>query len=857
MEQSKPTSESMALKKSISSFVRADLIFPVLSIVIFCILYIFQPVSNPQWFALIPIFTFFYFYVPILFWLAFLTCWSFLYGQFHYGSFSFFHSLPQIKYLHILLFTGGAFLLFYFLRPYLFSLPLVTLLRKMGFIPNISRTEREALDSGTVWVEKEFFKGKPRFRTLFNQPFPHLSQEEEQFLNQKTTELCDLCDEWETTSKKRIPNRVEDFVKNNHFLGMIIPKKYKGLEFSPNGHAHVIRRIASVDIATGIFVMVPNSLGPGELILSYGTQEQKEKYLTNLAEGKEIPCFGLTEPQAGSDAGSIVSEGILFKGEDGRLKIRLTWNKRWISLSAIASVLGIAFKLKDPDNLLKQGTNLGTTCALVSSSLPGIKRGLFHDPMGIPFYNAPIEGKDVVIDAEQDIIGGLSQIGNGWKMLMECLGIGRGISLPALSVGVGKRMSYLVGHYARIRKQFGVPIGRFEGVEDPLCRIAGITHLMESTQNYTLSALNQGLNPPVATAITKYNVTELGREIAIDGMDVMGGAGLTLGPRNVIATIYKSLPISITVEGANILTRSLIIYGQGALRAHPYAYQEIKALEGNDFKKFDNVFWKHLYQIICNTISLSILSVTRGYSHISFPYLGRGHRYIQKIALTSAIFSWLTNFAIFFFGAKLKIKEKITGRFADMLSFQYIAVALLWNWYKKGRPKDEWILVKWGLDYSFHQIQKSIEGITSNFHFPFIGTLMKTILYFLFRINSLGSPPSDKLSQKIARKLLDDDKFRNELTKGLHIPKDPEHQLQRIKKAYDSVKRSEQIFRKIKNCIKKGELPKKRPRLLFDVALEKGIISKEEYNNVNQSEKDRWDAIQVDSFTEEEYLRNH
>lgn len=842
--------------KNLKSIFKADILFPFLSILIFYALWMRTPFFDSYWFILFPVIVLLYYYASLLLWLWFLAFFSLSYSTVNPNSIFIFDSIPYLQGFHFLLCCIFIFGFFYFLRPYIISKPLVTLLRNLGFIPNISPTEREALDSGAVWIEKEFFKGKPSFRTLFNQPFPYLSKEEKEFLDKDTEALCDLCNEWETLSKKKIPDRVLKFIRENRFLGMVIPKKYKGLEFSPAGHAHIIRKIASVDMSSAIFTMVPNSLGPAELLLAYGTQKQKDKFLSRLAEGKDIPCFGLTEPQAGSDANAINSEGILFKGDDGRLKIKLNWNKRWISLSSIASVLGIAFKLKDPENFLGKGEDVGITCALVSDKTPGVKKGLLHDPMGIPFFNAPIQGENVIVDAEETIIGGVSQAGNGWKMLMECLGIGRGISLPALNVGIGKKITYLTGHYARIRNQFGIPIGRFEGVEDPLSRIAGWSYLCEATQNYTLSALNQGLNPPVATAITKYNVTELGRKITIDGMDIMGGAGLTLGPRNNIAIVYKSLPISITVEGANILTRTLIIYGQGALRAHPYAYKEIKALEENNFKDFDQVFWKHLYQIACNTVSASLLYLTRGYLHITFPYVGRGHRYIQKLAFSSALFSWLTNISIFLFGSKLKFKEKLTGRFADMLSYQYIATALLWNWYKKGRPKEEWILVRWGMDYSFNQIQKASEGILLNFDFPVYGLFMKKIMYFLLRINPISAGPADSLSKKISKKLLDDTEFRDNLTDGLYVPKDPEHQFQKLKKAYDLIKNSEQATRKIKNAIKSKKLPKQRVPSLLDKALAENIISKNEYESIKNSGKARWDAIQVDAFTEEEYYRN-
>jgi len=824
--------------------------WPLLILILFTVAYPLVPISLRLWIFALPILTFFYFQASLVFWFVFLLVYSYFYGEFYYPSLNRDTLWPEsIRHLWLFTYVSGIYIVFHLWRPYVVSFPLVKLLRHLGFAPKISQTEREALDAGAIWVEKEYFKGQPNFKTLFSQPFPKLTPEETHFLNKDTAQLCDISDEWKTIKTKRIPKEVEDVLKQKKFFGMIIPKKYQGLEFSPLANARIIEKITSANLPVAIMTMVPNSLGPAELLLNYGTQEQKDKYLQNLAEGKDIPCFGLTEPQAGSDASSIISEGLLFKGQDGRLKIKLNWNKRWITLSSIATLLGVAFKLKDPDHLFSNQDELGITCALIPAHTMGVQRGLYHDPMGIPFYNAPMKGHNVIIDAEEAIIGGLKQAGQGWKMLMECLVAGRGISLPSLATGASKRIAWVVSHHTRIRKQFGVPIGKFEGIEAPLSRIAGLNYLISACQNYTLSALHQGIHPPIITAITKYNTTELARQISIDGMDIMGGAGLTLGPKNKIGNLYRSLPIAITVEGANILTRTLIIYGQGSLRAHPYAYKEITALEQNDFQSFDKVLWKHLYQIICNSIRMVILSLTRGYLHISLHYIGKGHRYMQKLAWSAALFSWLTNIALFVFGAKLKVKGHLTGRFADMLSYQYMATSVLWNWQKKGCKPTHWHVVCWSLDYCFYQIQISLENILSNIKIP----VLRHILYFVLRLNSIGAPPNDKISKKVVKAFLEDQEFRLALTENMHIPQNPKDHIHTLKKAYELVCQSEQTIKNIKQAIKKKKLPKKRIKFVMKEALSKHIITQIEFDNLQIAEEARLAAIQVDAFTKEEY----
>ncbi len=826
--------------------------WPLFFLILFTITYPLVPTSLRPWTLALPIISFFYFHASLIFWFLLLFFYSYFYGEFYYDDLIMKYNIwpEDLKHLWLFVYLSGVYIAFTILRVYFISFFIVKLLRYLGFTPKISQTEREALDAGVVWMEKEYFSGRPSFKTLFSQPFPKLTEDETTFLKNETDLLCNTSSEWEIIKNKTIPDEVEEILKNKKFFGMIIPKKYDGLAFSPLGNSRVIEKISSANLPVAIVTMVPNSLGPAELLLNYGTEEQRSKYLKNLAKGQEIPCFGLTEPQAGSDASSINSDGILFKGEDHRLKIKLNWNKRWITLSSKATLLGIAFKLKDPEHLLSNQEDLGITCALVPADTPGVKRGYHHDPMGIPFYNAPMQGHDVIVDAEETIIGGIKQVGKGWKMLMECLVVGRGISLPSLSAGTSKKVSWVVGHHARVRKQFGLPIGKFEGIEESLARIAGLTYIISANQNYTLSALNQGIHPPIITAITKYNSTEWARQVSLDGMDVMGGAGLTLGPRNMIGNLYKSLPIAITVEGANILTRTLIIYGQGSLRAHPYAYKEIKALEDNNFKSFDKVLWKHLYQIICNSVSMIILSFTRGYFHISLKYLGKEHRYIQKIAWSSALFSWLTNIILFVFGAKLKIKGHLTGRFADLLSYQYTATALIWNWQKKGRNPSEWLIVRWGLDYCFYKIQISLENILHNLNLPII----KHLLFFLLRINSIGSAPKDKISKQVVESFLEDQEFCQILTENLHIPKDSNHQMQKLKRAYDLVKQSEETIKSIKRAIKKKKLPKKRVKFVMKEALDAGVISQKEFDNLKIAEEARWEAIQVDAFTKEEYL---
>ena len=724
-----------------------------------------------------------------------------------------------------------------------------------GVLPAISETEKVALEAGVVWAESDLFSGKPNFGNLMKEPYPELTAEEKAFLNGPCDELCEMINDWEIWKNRAVPDHVMQFVKDKGFFGMIIPKEYGGLGFSALCHSEVVMRVSSRSLAVGVTVMVPNSLGPGELLIHYGTDEQKNKYLPLLAKGKEVPCFGLTEPGAGSDAGAITSEGILFKGDDGEIYIRLNWRKRWITLAAISTLIGLAFKLKDPQNLLGKGEDLGITAALIPSSTKGVEIGRRHDPLGVPFYNCPTEGHDVVIKAKDAIVGGLDGAGKGWKMLMECLAAGRGVSLPAQATA-GVKLSFRVcSAHAAIRKQFGVAIGKFEGVEEPMARIGSAAYYIEAMRKYTLSALDQGIKPPVITAIAKYNGTEVGRRCVNDAMDILGGTGISMGPKNLLAIPYIAQPIGITVEGANILTRTLIVFGQGALRAHPFAFKEVAAVEKNDLKAFDAAFWGHIGHITRNTFRSVILSVTRGYIG-SRGYGGPVGRHFQKLAWASASFAIMADMGMGLLGGKLKFKEKLTGRYADYLSWMYIGTAVLRRWEAEGRRREDLPYVHYSMMVVFSEIQKAIDGIFANFDVPLLGWFFKGPLQFWSGLNKFSELPLDWMGHKVSTLMMADTEQRHRMTEGIYMPKESsskEERLVLLEKAFTVIKRSEEIDRRIRDAVKSKRIAKIKGPKLIDEALAKGVITAAEKTDLLKAEELRWQSIQVDDFSEDEY----
>lgn len=739
------------------------------------------------------------------------------------------------------------------IRQFVMTWPVMRVMQIMELMPKISATERTALEAGVVWMEAELFSGKPDLKKMLDQPPAKLSPEEQSFLDNECEELCKMIDDYEMFKTKELPADVFDYMKKKGFLGLIIPKQYGGHGFSPAANSAIVQKISSRSIGAVIYVMVPNSLGPAELLNHYGTDAQKNKYLPRLAKGDEIPCFGLTEPTAGSDAASILSEGVLFKGPDGELYIRLNWRKRWITLAAISTLIGLAFRLRDPDNLLGRGQDVGITTALIPSNLAGVMIGKRHDPLGIPFHNCPTEGRDVVIKAEDAIIGGLAKAGHGWQMLMECLGAGRGISLPAQAAGGTKLCTRVTSNHATIRKQFGISIGKFEGIEEPLARIAGYTYLTEALRRYVLSALNQHISPPVVTAMAKYTATEIARKTINDAMDVVGGAGISMGPRNVLATGYIGMPISITVEGANILTRTLMIFGQGALRAHPYAFKEVEAIEKNDLKAFDRVFWAHIGHIIRNTVRALLLSFSRG-RFGSSPVSGPTKKYWKMLSWSSASFAILADLAMGLLGGQLKIKEKLTGRFADIMSWMFIGASVLKRWEDDGRPAEDLAMVQYSMHLTFHNIQEAFDGIYSNLDVPLVGRLFRGPVRWWSRVNVMASTPRDSLTHKVASLMLSSNDVRDRLTTGIYMPTTAGESLARLEKTYQTVKQAEAVDKKIRDGIKSKKMAKVKGPAAIDEALKAGVITKEEFHIITESEKMRLDAIQVDEFYESDYV---
>lgn len=732
------------------------------------------------------------------------------------------------------------------LRKSLITSPIVNLIKKMGAVPKVSETEEIALRAGTNWIETDLFSGKPDFKKIMNEPYPELSKAEQAYMDNQVEKVCEMTSDWEIFSQRDMSKKVWDYMKKEGFFGMIIPKKYGGLGFSALGHSAVVSKLATRSQVLAISTMVPNSLGPAELLMRYGTEKQRKHYLPRLADGRELPCFALTEPQAGSDAASIQSSGTVFKDKDGKIKIKLNFEKRYITLGAVATVLGLAFRLYDPKKLLGDVEDIGITCALVPHNTKGVKLGRRHDPMGVPFINSPVSGKNVVIGID-DVIGSKDGLGKGWLMLMECLAVGRGISLPSTSAGGAKMVSRVVSDYGMIRKQFGLSIGKFEAIEEPIARIAGYTYMIESMRKFVAGAVDRGAKPAVTNAIAKYHSTEKFREIINDGMDVLAGAAIIRGPRNLMAHAYYGTPVGITVEGANIMTRGLIQFGQGAVRCHPYSYNEMKALIDNDLDAFDKNFWAHIGHLVRNKTRSFVLSVTRGWAHIP-TQTGLAGKYERKLAWSSARFAFLADVALALFGASVKRRETINSRFGDVHSYMLMASCVMRRYDAEGENKEDAIAAKWALDYCFEEINKAFVGLYENMHPMF------KIHALLARLNPIGFGNSDKSSQKLAKTLLDDSELRKNLTKEIFLPKDENEHMNKLERGFAMIHETDQIVLKIKDAIKAKELPKAAIGNLIDQAKEQKIITAKEAKTLAEAGELWHDAIMVDSWEIDDYL---
>ncbi len=721
-----------------------------------------------------------------------------------------------------------------------------------AFMPSMSETERDALHAGTVWWDAELFSGAPRWRRLLSVPAPTLSSEEREFLEGPVEELCRMIDDWEITHELHdLPPEVWRFVREQGFLGMIIPKKYGGLEFSALAHSSVVTKLASRSIAVAVTVMVPNSLGPAELLLHYGTEEQKDRYLPRLAHGEEIPCFALTSAEAGSDAGAMPDKGVVCKAAFGTQKevlgIRVSWRKRYITLAPVATVLGLAFKLFDPEHLLGEREDLGITAALIPAATPGVMIGRRHDPLGVPFQNGPTSGDDVFIPIDW-VIGGRDGVGQGWRMVMERLAAGRGISLPALGTAGAKVASRATGAYARVRRQFKLPIGRFEGVEEALARIAGTTYMMDAARTLTAQAVDLGEKPSVISAIVKYHLTEQMRRVINDAMDVHGGSGICLGPRNVLARAYQGLPIPITVEGANIMTRSLIIYGQGAIRCHPYVLQEMQAVTDPDrlraSKTFDKAVFGHAGLVISNATRALLLGLT-GARLARVPATGRTRRYYQQLTRMSAAFALTSDVAMLLLGGALKRKEKLSGRLGDVLSYMYLASAALKRFEDQGRPQADLVLVKWVCEDALYRMQQALDGVIRNFPDRTAAWLLRRLVFPLgrrFRV------PSDRLGHKVASLLLAPSAARDRLTDGMYVPQDVHDPIGRLEDALPKVIAAEPLERRLTRALESAAFVTRDHDALVRAALERGAIDEGEAATLLAALAAREQVIQVDDF---------
>ena len=727
--------------------------------------------------------------------------------------------------------------------------PLLRQFRKV--MPPMSRTEQEALEAGSVWWDRELFTGKPDWQRLSHVPAPGLTRAEQAFLDGPTQRLCELLDDWRITHQEQdLPPAVWEFLKRERFFAMILPEAYGGLGFSALAHSNVVMKIASRSIAAAVTVMVPNSLGPGKLLLHYGTERQKAWYLPRLADGREIPCFALTGPEAGSDAGSIPDRGVVAYGEfEGRriLGIRLNWEKRYITLGPVATVIGLAFKLYDPAHHLGEREELGITCALIPRDTPGVHIGQRHLPLNIPFQNGPNRGENVFIPFDW-LIGGRERIGQGWRMLVESLAEGRGISLPALATGAGKAACRYTGAYAAIRKQFSLPIGRFEGVQEALARIAGLSYQMEAARLLTLSALDVGEKPSVITAIVKYHLTERYRKVINDAMDIQGGSGICLGPSNLIGRIYQATPIAITVEGANILTRSMIIFGQGAVRCHPWMLQEFRAAREDDerqaLERFDQALLGHAGFLLSNLVRSLTLGLTRGRLSAA-PGRGRVKRYYQRLNWMSAAFAFNADIAMMTLGGALKRKERLSARLGDILSELYIGSAVLRH-FQNGHcdPAEEPLLI-WACEDSLYRMQESFRQLFRNLPWRPLGWLMR---WLSFPTGQPFTEPSDRDGARAAALLLRPSDARERLTAGIFVSQDPSERVGQLERAFAQAALAAPIERSLRNARKQGLIHGKATLDLARQALTTGLIEPHELAILEEMERLRRAVIGVDAF---------
>ncbi|MFV3292594.1 acyl-CoA dehydrogenase [Pseudomonas sp. NY11955] len=725
-------------------------------------------------------------------------------------------------------------------------------------LPPMSQTEREAIDAGTVWWDGELFSGRPDWRTLLAYPAPKLTEEEQAFIDGPTEALCAMVSDWQIGQDLDLPPAAWAHIKQNGFFALIIPKEYGGKGFSAYAHSQVAMKLATRSGDLASTVMVPNSLGPAELLLHYGTDEQRNHYLPRLARGEEIPCFALTGPLAGSDAGAMPDTGVVCKGQwngEEVIGLRLNWEKRYITLGPVATLLGLAFKAYDPDHLLGEKEELGISLVLIPTDTPGVDIGRRHLPLGAAFMNGPNSGKDVFVPLDF-LIGGQAMLGKGWMMLMNCLSVGRSISLPAVGTGAAKYTSLVTGQYANIREQFNVPLAAFEGIQESLARIGGNAWLMDSARLLTAKAVDLGEKPSVLSAILKYHLTERGRECIQHAMDVHGGKAIIMGPNNYLGRNWQGAPIFITVEGANILSRNLMIFGQGAIRCHPFVLKEM-ALAGREdrdqaLKAFDDLLMKHIMFAAGNAASTLVFNLGLGrFEPVPGDALSQG--YFRALNRQAAAFALLADLSMMLLGGALKRRERLSARLGDVLSYLYLSSAALKRYHDLGSPEHMQPLLRWALEESLGQAEKALDRLLDNFPNRFVGCALR-VLVFPFGRRHTG--PSDELDAEVAALIgrSKGDPALEELLAGCFRPQADGDPVAALQRAADLLDETAPLYKALHQAIKEGRIQPAPGQSIIDAAVESGALQPGDRQRLHEAEHARRVVIDVDAFDKAQLL---
>lgn len=725
-----------------------------------------------------------------------------------------------------------------------------------NILPQISATERQALEAGDVWIDGQFFAGKLDFDKILAENYDTLSAEEQAFIDGPVEELCKMVSSYTLSRTRKLPDEVFKFMADNGFFAMQIAPEYGGKPMSIQARSTIMAKVSSYSGLLSSLVVIPNSLGAAELLGHYGTAEQKSYYLPKLAKGEFIPCFALTEPTAGSDAASIKAEAIVFKDKDGELKFKMNFRKRFITLAPIANLISLAVQVQDPDNLLGKGEFPGITVVLLEKGLEGLHIGDHHQPIGEHFPNGPVVGRDVVVPVE-NTIGGSEHVGTGWKMLMEALAGGRMVSLPATGICGIKHSAIHMGAYSMVRRQFGIPIGKMEGVATNVAKAAAMTYAFDAARIFGCSAVDQGIQPPVISAIMKAYSTEMAGQVGRDGMDVVAGLGVIQGPNNSMGRLYNSLPVAVTVEGANIMTRTLLIFGQGATRCHPHAFKVVETVENNDIIGFKKHLTDWLVQFGMGFIKVPLKGLTRGFLTTKMPknVAPQTKTYYRRLSWAAARFGLLTNLAMFFVGGKLKQRGNLTGRYADVVAWMYVLTSTLRRFEAEGRKPEDLVLVQYTGQYALAQIQAAFQGIYENFG-GVVGVGLKVLARTWLTLNPLAKAPSDKLAMETAKTIQSYNEQFLRLVEGNYIPNNPEEGLGRLMHAFKLTTEAEPVRQEIKAAQKAKKLPKGKEEDLAQAAFDAGIINQYQLDKLNAATEACLAAYEVDVFTPEEYYGN-